>query len=248
MLTGDRHTPVLFGFSPAVLPKPADWGSQLHVTGYWFLEYPAGWTPPDNLAGFLDVGSPPVSIGFGSMGLTDPVGREDFLKMALEALSLSGQRGILLTSDKKHRGGVKLSDRALLLDSCPYSWLFPRMAVVVHHGGVGTAAAGLRTGVPTVTIPVYTDQPFWGWRVAEIGVGPAPIPRHKLTVQRLAKAIIGAASDLGVRAMAAALGKRIRNEDGVGRAVELLHSHFPSIDSHTREMGVDRKSDAHTGV
>jgi sterol 3beta-glucosyltransferase len=93
------------------------------------------------------------------------------------------------------------------------------MAAVVHHGGAGTTAAGLRAGVPSIIIPFMADQPFWGQRVATLGVGPSPIPRKKLTAQKLAEAIREAINDTTMQQQASALGQRIRDEDGVGQAV-----------------------------
>ena len=82
-----------------------------------------------------------------------------------------------------------------MVDGVPFAWLFPRVAAVVHHGGAGTTSAGLRAGVPSVVVPFFGDQPYWGLRVADLGVGPVPIPRKKLTVERLAQAIQTAVTD-----------------------------------------------------
>ena len=102
----------------------------------------------------------------------------------------------------------------MMVDSVPFAWLFPRVAAVVHHGGAGTTSAGLRAGVPSVVVPFFGDQPYWGQRVADLGVGPAPIPRKKLTAERLAQAIQTAVTDQAMRGRAAELGAKIRAEDG----------------------------------
>ena len=73
------------------------------------------------------------------------------------------------------------------------------MAAVVHHGGAGSTAAGLRAGVPTIVVPFMTDQPFWGKRVYELGVGPKPISRRRLTIERLADAMTEAVTNSGIR-------------------------------------------------
>ena len=109
-----------------------------------------------------------------------------------------------------------------MIDSVPHAWLFPRVAAVVHHGGAGTTAAGLRAGVPTIVIPFFGDQPFWGRRVADLGVGPQPIPRKKLTADKLAQALHQAATDAAMRRRAADLGATIQAEDGVACAVALI--------------------------
>jgi len=215
-----EHVPVLYGYSPLVVPRPADLGAQHAVTGFWFLNRVANWRPPAALADFLESGPPPVSIGFGSM----QCGRAaEITDLVTQALARCGQRGILLTG----WGGLcpATNDRVLAVASVPHDWLFPRVAAVVHHGGAGTTAAGLRAGAPTVIVPFMADQPFWGRHVAKLGVGPEPIPRRNLTVERLARAIRLAVSDQDMRARAAALGAKLRVEDGVGTAVEAFH-HF----------------------
>ena len=213
-----KRGPIVYGYSKHVLSRPADWESNIDVTGYWFLEAPSDWSPPPDLASFLNAGSPPVYIGFGSMGSQNP---EEATTLALKALALSGQRGVLASG----WGGLSqanLPDTVHMMSSSPHSWLFPQMAAVVHHGGAGTTAAGLRAGIPSIIVPFFGDQPFWGQRVAALGVGPKPLPRRKLTAEGLAQAITQAVSDTAVRQQAAALGEKIRAEGGIGRVVSLV--------------------------
>lgn len=113
------------------------------------------------------------------------------------------------------------------IDAVPHDWLFPQVAAVVHHGGAGTTAAGLRAGVPSIVIPFMGDQPCWGERVSQLGVGPKPIPRRRLSVEGLAAAIRTATIDPEIRARAAGLGAQIRAEDGVARAVEAVQRSRP---------------------
>jgi len=210
--------PVLYGFSPSVLPAPADYRAEDHVTGYWFLDPPDDWSPPPDLLNFLQAGPPPVFIGFGSMGSRDPAGTTD---LVVQALSRTQQRAVLLSG----WGGLQktaLPASMFMVDTIPLLWLFSRVAAVVHHGGVGTTASGLRAGVPSIVVPFNTEQAFWGQRVYNLGVGPAPIPRSKLTVDRLAQAIQEAVTDTCMRQRAAGLGSEIRAEDGVANAVEII--------------------------
>jgi sterol 3beta-glucosyltransferase len=111
-----------------------------------------------------------------------------------------------------------------MIEQAPHDWLFPRVKAVVHHGGAGTTAAGLHAGKPTITCPFFGDQPFWGQRVYELGVGPKPIPQKQLTAETLATAIQTAVSDARMVERAAALGEKIRAEDGVARAVEIIEA------------------------
>jgi sterol 3beta-glucosyltransferase len=213
-----RHAPILYGFSPSVIPRPSDWDSNIHVTGYWFLDPAPDWTPPSALMAFLQAGPPPVYVGFGSMSNRKP---EETADLVLQALARTRQRAIILSGwSGLHKADLPPS--VFMLDSIPFSWLFPRVAAVVHHGGAGTTAAGLRAGVPSIVVPFFGDQPFWGQRVAELGVGPEPIPRRKLTVERLAQAIHQALTDQNMRHRAANLGSKIQAEDGITRAVAVV--------------------------
>ncbi len=105
---------------------------------------------------------------------------------------------------------------------------FPLYLQHVHHGGAGTTAAGLRAGVPSVIVPFFGDQPFWGWRVSELGVGPSPISRKKLTAESLARAINIAVNDESMKMRAEKLGETIRAERGVETAVKILCEHLTS--------------------
>jgi UDP:flavonoid glycosyltransferase YjiC (YdhE family) len=201
-----------------VISAPPDWGEEIHVTGFWLLDSADDWAAPSGLMDFLQAGPPPVYIGFGSMSTRKP---EETADLVVEALKRTGQRAILLSG----WGGLQkaaLPDSVFMIESIPHSWLFPRVSAVIHHGGAGTTAAGLRAGVPSIVIPFFADQPFWGRCVEELGVGPAPIPRKELTAERLAKAVQAAVTDQAMRQRAADLGSKIQAEDGIGRAVEVI--------------------------
>ncbi|WP_433330488.1 glycosyltransferase [Spirillospora sp. CA-294931] len=209
---GRQDRPVLACFSPSVVPRPLDWPSHVHETGYWFLDEPS-WEPPAELAAFLDAGPPPVYAGFGSMV---PKDRKVTDLAVRAALRLAGVRGIVQGDP------ADSDDDVLAVNDVPHAWLFPRTAAVVHHGGAGTTAAGLRAGVPTVVCPFFGDQPYWGERVAALGAGPAPVPFKTLTVPRLTRAIRRAVGDPELARNAAALGRRVSAEDGIGEALKVL--------------------------
>jgi sterol 3beta-glucosyltransferase len=214
--------PTVLGFSPSVIPPPADWPADVHVTGYWFLQEPPGWQPPAGLTAFLESGPAPVYVGFGSM--PDAEVRRT-AQLVLDALRIAGVRGILLKG-WNGLGGEALPETVFPVDSIPHSWLFPRMAAVVHHGGAGTTAAGLHAGVPSILTPYAADQFFWAKRVESLGVGPKSVSYHKLTAAKLAAMIRRAVTDQGMREKASAFGKRIEAEDGVQRAVEIIAGFF----------------------
>jgi sterol 3beta-glucosyltransferase len=209
---------VLYGYCPSVIPKPSNWGDWIHVTGYWFLEQDT-WSPAPELVEFIRSGPPPVYVGFGSMTDRDP---ERITGIVLEALQESRQPGILLTG----WGGLTqnaLPENVFKLDNAPHDWLFPRMKALVHHGGAGTTAAGLAAGKPTVIVPFFGDQTFWGRRVFDLGAGPHPIERSKLSASALAAAIRQAAESPSMQTRAASLGENIRAEQGLEEALRCIN-------------------------
>lgn len=212
----ERPSPILYAFSPQIVPRPHDWRDGTHVTGYWFPQGPLDWQSPQELTDFLEAGPPPVCVSFGSTLTRE---RDRLVDTVFEALTLSRRRGVIV-------GPALQVDRppesVFWLDYAPYGWLFPRAAAVVHHGGAGTTAQGLRAGVPNVVVPFTSDQPFWGQRVASLGAGPQPIPVRRLSAERLARAIIAATSDEEMRYCAERIGRAVRAEDGVGKAVGII--------------------------
>jgi sterol 3beta-glucosyltransferase len=213
-----RKMLLVHAYSRHVVPQPADWPVNFHTSGYFFLDEIGGWQPPAELVAFLSAGPPAVGIGFGSMTGRDP---RRVMALVLDALRLSGQRAVLLSG----WAGVipeDLPPTAYHLPAAPHQWLFPRLAAVVHHGGAGSTGASLRAGIPTIIVPHMADQPFWGSRVAALGVGPKPLPRPKLTAEALAQRIRVAIGDESMKQRAAKLGQLIRAEDGIGRATEII--------------------------
>ncbi len=217
--------PVLYAYSQYLFAPAADWPANLHVTGSWQLAEEPDWQPPAALRAFLAAGPPPVYVGFGSM--LDATTFDHTLAVVLEALALAGCRGVLALGWNHEAEGAALPATVFQLDSAPHGWLFPQMAAVVHHGGAGTTAAGLLAGKPTVVVPHAVDQPAWGRRVHELGVGPRPIPKRQLTAARLAAAIRETANEAMV-ARAAHLGQQMHAENGVGTAVHILQDFLQS--------------------
>jgi UDP:flavonoid glycosyltransferase YjiC (YdhE family) len=206
----------LYGFSSHVVPLPRDWLTE-QITGYWFLETRDSIHPA--LEKFLDAGAPPVYIGFGSIGVREPDRTRDII---LRALADTGLRAVI--SVAHNFVNARLPANVFPIDNAPHAALFPRMRAVVHHGGAGTTAAGLRAGVPTIIIPLAVDQFFWGKRVADLGVGTQPIPQNALTRDALSRALDHATRDVEMRSRAKILAAKIANEDGVARAVEFIRA------------------------
>jgi UDP:flavonoid glycosyltransferase YjiC (YdhE family) len=210
--------PMLYGYSPTVLPRPADWRPGLDVVGYWWPARPPEWRPPAELVAFLDAGPAPVFVGFGS--LVNSAGQAARLSGIVRgALRRAGVRGVIQAG---WAGLDAAGDDLLTIGDAPHDWLFPRMAAVAHHCGAGTTAAGLRAGVPTIAVPALGDQPFWARRMRELGVSAGTIPHRGISTERLAAAVHTATTGTRLRANAGHLADRINNEDGAQRVLATL--------------------------
>jgi UDP:flavonoid glycosyltransferase YjiC (YdhE family) len=207
--------PVFYGFSDAVIRRPADWSRSLRVTGYWWPSRAPGWRPPPDLQQFLDAGPAPVFVGLGSRNLGDPARVAAVIRSALHR---AGLRGVVQTG----WAGLSLDDDIITIGETPHEWLFPRMAAVAHHCGAGTTAAGLRAGVPTVGIPVLADQPFWASRLVALGASPASIPFGRLSADRLADALSATVRDDGFGHRARRLSHALNSDDGAGQVARAL--------------------------
>ncbi|KAI9098373.1 hypothetical protein K1719_024998 [Acacia pycnantha] len=218
------HLPTAYMWSPHVVPKPSDWGPLVDVVGYCFLNLGSKYQPREDFVQWIQKGPKPLYFGFGSMPLEDSKKTTDVI---LEALKDTGQRGIIGRGWGNLGNLTEVPHNVFLLEECPHDWLFPRCSAVVHHGGAGTTATGLRAGCPTTIVPFFGDQFFWGDRIHQKGLGPAPIPISELTVDKLSSAITFMLQ-LEVKSRAMEIAKLIENEDGVAAAVDAFHRHLPS--------------------
>ncbi|KAJ3215514.1 hypothetical protein HDU67_000302 [Dinochytrium kinnereticum] len=194
------------------------------IVGFFFLDLATSYTPPPDLVEFLNAGPPPVYIGFGSIVVDDP---DALTQIIFDAVEKSGTRALV----SKGWGGIggdqlKIPSNIYLIGNCPHDWLFQHVSAVVHHGGAGTTAAGLKAGKPTIIVPFFGDQPFWGAMVASIGAGPPPINNKKLTAERLASAITFALLPETVEAAKNA-SNQIKAENGVVEGARSFHRHLP---------------------
>ena len=210
---------VLNGYSELLFSHSKEWANNIHTIGSWIIETEPNFVPPIELDNFINSGEVPIYIGFGSM--KDLVSFNKTLAIIIETLNITKQRAVIGLGWTTNSYKEKLPDNILLVDSIPHTWLFPKMKMVIHHGGAGTTATGLRAGKPTIIIPHNADQPAWGQRVFELGVGSRPIKKSKLTTDNLASAIIYSQTP-NIIANATMLGQQLQNENGVAKAVQII--------------------------
>jgi sterol 3beta-glucosyltransferase len=204
--------------SPLVRELPPEWRSNTVATGYWLLPAAEEWVVPSELQEFLDDGPPPFFASMGS-AVTFPAALGNIV---VEAAHSAGVR-LVLGAGWHRKGGLDTTDLpsdVIAVGEVPHDRLFPLMTGVIHHGGGGSTATAFRAGVPAVALPVFADQPYWGRRIADLGVGPKPLPARKVTVEQLASAMRQMRDDMPMRRRAAQLGSSLRAEDGVAVAVK----------------------------
>ncbi|KAI8989279.1 hypothetical protein BDB01DRAFT_531895 [Pilobolus umbonatus] len=232
--------PYLYSFSPSIVPSPLDWLDWIHCTGYWFLDNPqTGWKPDPELEAFLNAkdSRPIVYIGFGSIIVSDPL---EIIKVIVESVLLSNVRAVVSSGWASRLNQSSKNEEELLLKSCPgtifsvqsvpHDWLFLKIRAVVHHGGAGTTAAGLRAGKPTIIKPFFADQFFWGERVQEMGLGQCI---KKLTVDQLSAALRIVSTDENMLKLATKVGEKIRSETGVETAIQCIYRDMELAKSRT---------------
>lgn len=211
-----------------MIPKPKDWGQHISISGFYFLSLASSYNPDPDLAAFLADGPPPVYIGFGSIVVDDP---NAMTNLIFEAVKKTGVRALV----SKGWGGLGADELGVpegvhMLGNVPHDWLFKHVSCVVHHGGAGTTAAGIALGKPTVIVPFFGDQPFWGAMIARAGAGPTPIPFKQLTADKLCAALLEALKPTTLE-KAMELGARISQEKGSEVGGMSFHDHLdvPSL-------------------
>ncbi|MFJ5231427.1 glycosyltransferase [Kitasatospora sp. NPDC088391] len=207
---------VLHGFSPLLVPRPADWRSGLEVVGPWWPYVAPDYRLPAEVEDFLQAGPAPVFVGFGSMAGGEG---ERLGALVAEALRRAGVRGVVQAG---WAGLAAAGDDVLGVGEIPHARLFPRMAAVVHHAGAGTSAAALRAGVPGVPVPVAADQPFWAARLARLGAATDPLPFRELTAERLAERVRRAVAEPAFRIRAETAAGELGRQDGAARVAEVV--------------------------
>ncbi|KAF8579711.1 glycosyltransferase family 1 protein [Ramaria rubella] len=236
--------PFVYNFSPSVVPKPLDWGDQISISGYWFLDNPdLDWTPPEALLEFMAKaktdGKPLVYIGFGSITVPDA---RAMTKSIVKAVLKSDVRAILskgwssrMSKDDGQSPEEELPPEIYTIDKAPHDWLFPQMTAALHHGGAGTTGASLRAGIPTLIKPWFGDQFFWASRVQRLGAGLKVSSLHS---GDLADALKRVTTDRVMQETAAAVGEKICQEDGVSTAIKAIYTYLD-------RAGKDRKTLKH---
>lgn len=224
---------MLYGISPTLLPRPADWPANATLCGQWVPPLARSYTPPPALAEFLAAGDAPIYAGFGSMtGIDMPTLLAAFVK------ALDGRRAVFWPG-WNGMGEARLPRNVHCIEATPHAWLFPRMAAIIHHGGSGTTHSAARAGKPSIVMPFAGDQGFWAERLYRLGIAPAAVSAAHPSARRLAAALDFAGRS-AVVARAAEVGRAIAQEDGLATAVATLDRLLHPLDAARRSPSCGR--------
>ncbi|WP_394842209.1 SAM-dependent methyltransferase [Pendulispora brunnea] len=220
--------PILHCYSTHIVPRPSDWGDANVMTGYWTMpedmRMRACGDPSPELVRWLEAGSPPVYLGYWRLPVTD---KAAMLRLAVDVANTLGIRFVIGANwTEQEIAALRVPENIFITSSVDHDWLFERCSATVHHGGAGTTAATLRAGLPMVIFPLCNDQPFWGRRITDLGVGTC-MPFEQLTATRLGQALRGIQSE-DVRTRARKLGEALRREDGIATAVRTIEERLPA--------------------
>lgn len=209
-----KREPIVHGFSRHLVTPPPDWPDYTIVSGHWPL--PDDRPLPDETVAWLDDGPAPVYVGFGSIRDSEA---EHLADVAITAAEHAGVRLVL---DSGWTGlGAVAGERVHVVYDTDHTRLFPRMSAIVHHGGAGTTHTAATAGAPSMAVPYYADQPFWGRRLHAIGVGAPPLPRSRLGADSLTERLT-VLDDEKTRRRAAQIGEAMRSERGLETASDFI--------------------------
>lgn len=228
------NVPFAYLWSPSLVPKPADWGDEVDISGFVFLDLASTFTPPDPLTEFLSNGEPPIYIGFGSIVVDDA---DKFTEMIFEAVKIAGVRA-LVSKGWGGLGGDDVPDNIFMLENTPHDWLFPKVKACVIHGGAGTTAIALKCGKPTMVVPFFGDQHFWGSMIDRVRAGPEPVPYKHLSAGKLAEGIKFCLTEEAQK-NAQVIAKEIEMEgDGAENACAFFHRHLTLSGKHSMRCSI----------
>ena len=213
--------PVIYAMSRYVLPPYSEWEDNIHVVGYFFEEKTQNYTPPQELIDFLNAGEKPIYIGFGSV-MSPKI--EKYLNITLKALERTNIRAILVQGWKDFTPPE--NKNVFTIGALPHDYIFDKVKAVIHHGGAGTFAAGIKHAKPTYIVPFGGDQSFNALRAYELGIGPKPLKQEFFTVEKMERCLNELVENDEYRINAEILSKKLADEQGIDKAIEIIEEYI----------------------
>ncbi len=220
----------LVAMNAKLLDPEGKWGPQFHFTGFWRHADSAEWSPPESFADFMSSGPAPVVITMGSMTMFDV---NQFSRDILRAVELSGQRAVIIGSwSGIGDTGETMPPNTFCMHDVPYDWLFPRASCVIHHGGVGTVAAVLRAGIPSILLPQILCQAKFSEILTEKKLVAGVFDVRNWQPEDVATAIREAVANEQLRQSAHLWQRIVHADPGVTAAADQIETHWQGIQNH----------------
>lgn len=204
------------------------WEERYQFTGFWTPPTPADTKLSPHVEDFLNNGPPPVVITLGSMAFADPA---ELSAMVTQALQSTRQRAVIVRGWMAWEIDERSLPQVLVVDEAPYEPLFVRAAAVAHHGGVGTLAAVLRAGRPSIILPQVACQRVLGDLLVRERLAAGVLEPGSLTAERLAACLAGASTDTELARRCATWREQLRQEDGAAAAAQSIEAHVEGLRS-----------------
>lgn len=213
--TGQSHT--LLSINPDLAPPCSTWEGRYNYdyVGYCYGQIDGNLNK--DLLDFIENGSPPVYVGFGSVHIKNP---GKFTEMVVEAVNKTKCR-VVLGQGWVGLGNGYLQDDIFCVNDTHHATLFPKMAGIIHHGGSGTTHTSAKAGIPQFILPQFMDQYYWGHRVHQMGMGPKPVIPKRIKSADLSNAYDGITNGM-YRKNVTELAKRMKDEDGVKKSIKII--------------------------
>ena len=214
----ELKVPMLNGYSPSILPNPADWPDHVITTGVWKKDN-SNKIPNDpspELQAWIKNGTPPVYFGFGSMPVLDPAAMWKMVAEICEELDVRA----IINAGWSNTKDIQSKNSVFVIEHADLEWLFPQCSCIVHHGGVGTTHLSLEAGIPTLICSIFADNPLWGERITKLGVGKH-IRFKDLSKEKIIKALKELQNE-ETRKKVAALGEQLKAENGLAIALDFI--------------------------
>lgn len=202
------------------------WGERYHFTGFWYKKDQSDWRLSEVLSELLRSGPPPVVITMGSMVMFDA---QKFVMNVGQAVKQCRQRAVIVGGWSSISADEETTDELCFVSEAPYEWLFPKAACIIHHGGVGTVAAALRAGKPSIVFPQIDCQQQFGEILAKKDLVAGIFNVHHCSTDEISTAIHRAVNDKTFEFSARSWQKKILTDKGVDAAVELIEAHWKQI-------------------
>ncbi len=218
------NTPAIYGISPSFLQKPKDYPKDAHFTGFW-TENSSKQNLSNDLASFICDNKKVLLFTLGSMPYKSNININNFIEGVINSFDI---KILIVRGWGLKDTSINQSEKVMAIDSAPFDILFPRVDFVVHHGGAGTTAIALKSGLPQIILPVlypFGDQYFWGKQIEKKSVGVAPIPLKKLSVEDLVNRVNELMSE-ELTMNAKRLKQVIDKENGLLETKAIIEKHY----------------------